>query len=85
MTAPLASCVWLPAGVRVDCKTGHIRGVSCLSGLVSGPGGESLAFSILCNEIPGNVSVANAKRLQDRIVGILANHLVAERTALGSN
>merc|ERR1712185_855520 len=41
----------LPGGVELACKTGYIRGVSCLSGLLSVGPDRRYAFSILCNEI----------------------------------
>ena len=66
----------LPAGVRLACKTGYIRGVSCLSGVLSAEDGRTYAFSILCNEIPSAVGVSGAKRLQERIVDLLARDLL---------
>jgi len=64
------------AGCRVRAKTGYIRGVSCLSGLVESPDGRRLAFSILCNDVR---SVRDAKRLQERIVERLARELAASK------
>jgi D-alanyl-D-alanine carboxypeptidase/D-alanyl-D-alanine-endopeptidase (penicillin-binding protein 4) len=62
------------AGCVVRAKSGYIRGVSCLSGLVEAPDGRALAFSVLCNEVR---SVRDAKRLQERIVERLARELAA--------
>ncbi|MEE2682140.1 MAG: D-alanyl-D-alanine carboxypeptidase, partial [Planctomycetota bacterium] len=73
----------LPAGVELACKTGYIRGVSCLSGLLSVGADQCYAFSILCNDIPARVGVAGAKRLQERIVDLLASDLLNRQTALG--
>ena len=75
----------LPNGVRVDCKTGFINGVSCLSGVVTGPGGRQYAFSVLCNDIPGKVPIRSAKKLQDQVVRLLAEDLVTQQTAIGAN
>lgn len=75
----------LPQGVRVDCKTGYINGVSCLSGVVTGPEGRQRAFSVLCNEIPGGVPTRRAKNLQDEIVRLVAEDLPVRRTAIGSD
>ena len=75
----------LPPGVELACKTGYIRGVSCLSGLVRIGPDQCYAFSILCNEIPSRVGVAGAKRLQERIVDLLAGDLLGRQTALGGD
>jgi len=64
------------AGCRVLAKSGYIRGVSCLSGLVEAPDGRTLAFSVLCNEV---ASVREAKRLQERIVERLARELATSK------
>jgi len=70
--------------MSVQAKSGYINGVSCLSGYVSSPDNRRLAFSILVNELrPG--SVVKAKRLQERIVSRLAEHLAAEQYTLGSD
>ena len=55
-------------GPRIRAKTGTIRGVTALSGYVTGARGERYVFVILANAR----SVKNARSLQDRIVGILA-------------
>ena len=55
-------------GPRIRAKTGTIRGVTALSGYVTGPRGERYVFVILAN----GPSVKNARGLQDRIVGILS-------------
>ncbi len=63
-----------PAKARVQCKTGYINGVSCLSGCV-GPasGAPRYAFSVLCNDLAGvKDGVGKAKALQDRVALILA-------------
>jgi D-alanyl-D-alanine carboxypeptidase/D-alanyl-D-alanine-endopeptidase (penicillin-binding protein 4) len=75
----------LPAGISLDAKTGHINGVSCLSGLVSTPDGRCYAFSVLSNDIPPNIGTRRSKDLQERIVDILVDRLLAEQTALGGD
>ena len=75
----------LPAGVELACKTGYIRGVSCLSGVLSTEEGHHYAFSILCNEIPSSVGVSGAKRLQERIVDLLAGALLSKEAPLGGD
>jgi D-alanyl-D-alanine carboxypeptidase/D-alanyl-D-alanine-endopeptidase (penicillin-binding protein 4) len=54
--------------VEVRCKTGYIRGVSCLSGLAIGPGGRAIAFSVLGNGLEAGDRVSRAKALQEAIV-----------------
>ena len=66
----------LPDNITVRCKTGYIRGVSCLSGIIrSDSDDDGYTFSILCNKIPPSVSVGDVKRLQDQVVTLLANSL----------
>lgn len=56
----------LPAGCRVEAKTGTLRDTSALSGYLIKPGKTApLRFAILMNDTPG------ARRLQDRIVAAL--------------
>ncbi|MDZ4753059.1 MAG: D-alanyl-D-alanine carboxypeptidase/D-alanyl-D-alanine-endopeptidase [Phycisphaerae bacterium] len=64
-------------GCTVQCKTGYIRGVSCLSGFVTAPDGRRLSFSVLCNELVEPNAVAKAKLLQERVVTALADELTA--------
>lgn len=54
--------------VEVRCKTGYIRGVSTLSGLVIAPDGRLLAFSILGNNLAQGDQVARARALQESFV-----------------
>jgi len=65
--------------VTVQCKTGYIRGVSCLTGLVTGPDGTAYAFSVLGNNLEAGSRVAQAKTLQERIVGRVAEEAGASR------
>lgn len=58
-----------PASGRLWAKTGTIRGVSALSGVVETEGGERVAFSLIGNRLP---SAWAAKRLEDRIGARLA-------------
>ncbi len=61
------------AGDRVRAKTGTIGGVSALSGLVTSEAGDrTLAFSILIN---GRQDLAASRRLQDRLVLALIDHV----------
>ena len=73
----------LPSGVELACKTGYIRGVSCLSGVVGVGDGRRYAFSILCNEIPSSVGVRGAMAMQERIVDLIIDELMAGQGALG--
>lgn len=55
---------------RVFAKTGHINGVSTLSGYVFGPGKQVYAFSILCNDT--HLAKTSSHGLQDGICRKLA-------------
>lgn len=57
------------AAGNLRAKTGTIRGVSALSGIVRSAGGERIAFSIIGNRVP---STWSAKRVEDRIGSRLA-------------
>lgn len=70
-------------GCTVLCKTGFINGVSCLSGIVVGPDGRSMAFSILGNDLTAANAIGKAKELQERIVLEIAEELGRTRAALG--
>lgn len=59
-----------PAAGRLWAKTGTIRGVSALSGVVETEGGERVAFSLIGNRLP---SAWAAKRLEDQIGARLAS------------
>lgn len=70
-------------GATVQAKSGYISGVSCLSGYVTltTPGGDqTIAFSILTNNVPQG-RIRKAKRLQERIVSHIAAHMAAEADA----
>ncbi len=62
-------------GAVVRAKSGYINQVSCLSGYVSAPGGRERSFSILINDLSASGSVRKAKRLQERIVCLIAEDL----------
>lgn len=56
---------------RLRAKTGHLSGVSTLSGYAESLGGDVFVFSILVNTPEGT---AGADRLQDRIAELLLRH-----------
>jgi D-alanyl-D-alanine carboxypeptidase/D-alanyl-D-alanine-endopeptidase (penicillin-binding protein 4) len=56
---------------RVHAKTGHIGGVSSLSGYVDAAGGDTYVFSILVNGEDGQ-ALGDADRLEDRLCEVLA-------------
>lgn len=60
-------------GVAVYGKSGYINEASCLSGIVIGPGGRTIAYSVLCNDLRGRVR--EAKELQEDIVEAIAREL----------
>ncbi len=64
-------------GCIVQCKTGYIRGVSCLSGFVTAPDGRRMSFSVLCNELVEGDAVSKAKLLQEKVVVAIAEELSA--------
>lgn len=70
-------------GGTVLCKTGFVRGVSCLSGIVVGPDGRSIAFSVLGNNLTAENAIGKAKELQEAIVLEIAKELARPRAALG--
>ncbi|MBM4008779.1 MAG: D-alanyl-D-alanine carboxypeptidase/D-alanyl-D-alanine-endopeptidase [Planctomycetes bacterium] len=72
-----------PAVALVQCKSGYIDKVCCLSGYVTASDGTRLAFSVLANGLSEAGAVGKAKKLQDRICAILAEELAARRSALG--
>ena len=72
-------------GATVRAKTGYINAVSCLSGYVATPDGRTLCFSVLVNGLVEPGSVRTAKRLQERIVGAVAEELTVVPASLGSD
>src|SRR6185436_17810291 len=58
---------------RVHAKTGHVGGVSTLSGYVDSVGGDTYVFSILANA-GEQVKMGLADQMQDRICEILGRH-----------
>lgn len=55
---------------RISAKTGSLVYDNSLSGFISTAGGETLAFSVMCND---QTSHTSSIRLIDEIAGILAN------------
>ncbi|MFO0872875.1 MAG: D-alanyl-D-alanine carboxypeptidase/D-alanyl-D-alanine-endopeptidase [Phycisphaerales bacterium] len=72
----------LDRDVTVQCKTGYINGVSCLSGFVTTSDGRRRSFSVLGNNLIQPGAVAKAKKLQEAIVETIAEDM-KERAALG--
>ncbi len=74
------------AGKRVRAKTGTLKGVSGLSGVVFGrDGAPKLAFSVLSNAHSGRGgAMAPRKRMEDRVVMALLRALDAGGTRPGS-
>ncbi len=63
---------------EVRAKSGYISGVSTLSGyLTSRTSGRRVVFSVLCNEIPGNVGVARIKTFHEDVVSLCDGWLAA--------
>lgn len=58
-----------PAAGKVRAKTGSLEGVAGLSGVVTGNGGRTVAFSLIANDLP---SASAGVGLQDRVVSVLA-------------
>jgi len=63
--------------VFVPCKTGYIKGVSCLSGYVGRPGQTpKYVFSVMCNDlVEDKDGIHKAKALQEQVVKVLAGGL----------
>jgi D-alanyl-D-alanine carboxypeptidase/D-alanyl-D-alanine-endopeptidase (penicillin-binding protein 4) len=73
-----------PTQATVQCKTGYIDKVSCLSGIVTSGDGTRYAFSVLGNELSERDAVGKVKRLQDTIAKRIADAIGARsRSALG--
>lgn len=68
--------------VSVRCKTGYIRGVSCLAGFVVAEDGSRLAFAVLGNDLVRAGEVDRMKKLQEAVVeAITAAQSAAPRRA----
>ncbi len=73
-----------PAEAIVQCKTGYIDKVSCLSGVVTSGDGTRYAFSVLGNNLSEKDAVGKLKRLQDRIAKLIAQSIgTTTRSAIG--
>ena len=57
---------------NVHAKTGYISGARTLSGYVTSDRGDTIAFSLLCNNY--TVSTSRVNRAQDEIVELLADY-----------
>ena len=69
---------------RVRAKTGTLRGVSGLSGVITDADGEAeVAFSILINVREGTMAAAKRRRVEDRIVLSVLRHLDASSPKAG--
>ncbi len=71
-----------PAAGNLRAKTGTLRRVSALTGLVQLDTGERIAFSFLSNDVP---SRSGAKALEDRIAVRLASFQRASEPGPGSS
>lgn len=58
---------------RVQAKTGSIGGVRALSGYATTPGGRTLAFSLICNDVQGDEDAA-VQRMDKAIEALLASN-----------
>ncbi len=68
----------------VQCKTGYIDKVCCLSGFVTSSDGVQYAFSVLGNNLSEANSVGKTKKLQDRVAKVIADALASRtKPALG--
>ncbi|MCZ6837269.1 MAG: D-alanyl-D-alanine carboxypeptidase/D-alanyl-D-alanine-endopeptidase [Planctomycetota bacterium] len=72
-------------GAHVQAKSGYINQVSCLSGYVTMPDGRCYAFSVLANGLSGPGSVQLAKKLQERVVSVIAQELASVEITLGGD
>ena len=71
---------------EVVAKSGYIRGVYALSGVLTDPGsGRRVAFSILLNDVPSGAQARNAKPLHEQIVRVLDEWLVPAGVGAGVN
>ncbi|MCZ6837267.1 MAG: D-alanyl-D-alanine carboxypeptidase [Planctomycetota bacterium] len=70
---------------HVQAKSGYINQVSCLSGYVTMPDGRCYAFSVLANGLSGPGSVQLAKKLQERVVSVIAQELAVVEITLGGD
>lgn len=65
------------APVAVQCKTGYLNGVSCLSGYVTAEDGTRRSFAILGNDLTRSGAVGRMKKLQETIVALVAEQMGA--------
>jgi D-alanyl-D-alanine carboxypeptidase/D-alanyl-D-alanine-endopeptidase (penicillin-binding protein 4) len=72
-------------GAVVQAKTGYINRVSCLSGFITMPDGRRRAFSVLVNNLKDPTTVPLAKKLQEQIVGAIAEDMALFATHMGSD
>ncbi|MBC7834868.1 MAG: D-alanyl-D-alanine carboxypeptidase/D-alanyl-D-alanine-endopeptidase [Phycisphaerales bacterium] len=69
---------------EVRAKSGYINGVRCLSGYVTDTAsGRQIAFSILVNEIPANVSGQRVKEFHEDVVELIDKRLSEKVRAAG--
>jgi D-alanyl-D-alanine carboxypeptidase/D-alanyl-D-alanine-endopeptidase (penicillin-binding protein 4) len=59
---------------RIRAKTGHVGGVSSLSGYVDAANGETYVFSIIVNAAGDQAKMGLADQMEDRICEILARN-----------
>jgi D-alanyl-D-alanine carboxypeptidase/D-alanyl-D-alanine-endopeptidase (penicillin-binding protein 4) len=59
---------------RIRAKTGHVGGVSSLSGYVDATNGDTYVFSIIVNTAGEQTKMGSADQMEDRICEILARN-----------
>lgn len=69
---------------RIRAKSGYINGVSCLSGYITGPGGERRTFSVLVNDLPPG-AVRAAKQAQEAIVREVVEDMINTRALVSEH
>lgn len=68
---------------EVRAKSGYIRGVRTLSGLVTDPAGKRIAFSVLVDNIPGGAD-AKAKEFHEAVVEAVDAYLFENGKVAGA-
>ena len=64
-------------GAQVRAKTGTLDGVVCLSGYLILESGQTFAFSLLMNDLPGRPW--SIWKIQDQIIETVTRHLTGRK------